>query len=103
MNTNKELTVIEAQELMESNDNLQLLDVRSTEEFAKKSLPGYTNLPLADLSHAMPQLEGKKRTLLLCSDGTQSLQAQQLLDACGFETQIIRGGLRDWVEIFEAV
>ncbi len=99
---NKEVTVIEAQELMELGEALLLLDVRSAEEFSKGSLPGFENLPLSEISQAMPNLDGRKTTLLLCSDGTQSHQAQILLEACGFTAQIIRGGLRDWSLVFDA-
>ena len=98
---NKEITVVEAQELMQAG-GISLFDVRSAQEFAKGSLPGFTNLPLADISNAMPDLDGRKPALLLCSDGTQSHQAQILLEACGFNAQIIRGGLRDWALVFDA-
>ena len=96
----KEVTVVEAFEMIEGEPNLQLLDVRSKEEFEKGSLPGFHSVPLAELSQTMPRLDGKKKTLLLCSDGSLSHQAQSMLEACGFEPAIIRGGLRDWAKIY---
>ncbi len=99
---NKELTVVEAFEAIQSNESLQLIDVRSAVEFEKEALDGFTNIPLSEISQAMPKLDGKKKTILICSDGTQSHQAQTLLEACGYEPFTIRGGIRDWKLVIEA-
>ena len=100
---NKELTVVEAYELMHGNETLQLIDVRSAAEFEKHAVAGFTNIPLAEISQAMPKLDGKKKTILMCSDGTQSHQAQTILEACGYEPSTVRGGIRDWNLVIEAV
>ncbi|MDX2470309.1 MAG: rhodanese-like domain-containing protein [SAR324 cluster bacterium] len=99
---NKELTVVEAYEAIQSNQSLQLIDVRSAVEFEKDALQGFTNIPLSEISQAMPKLDGKKKTILICSDGTQSHQAQTLLEACGYEPLTVRGGIRDWKLVIEA-
>lgn len=98
-----ELTVIEARDLIKSSDDnsLQLLDVRSKAVFENESLPGFINIPVNELSRKIDQLDGKKRTLLLCKDGSQSVQALKLLESCGFSGQVIRGGLDDWKRIIQ--
>lgn len=98
-----ELTVIEARDLIKSSETntLQLLDVRTRSVFENESLPGFINIPVNELSRKIDQLDGKRRTLLLCKDGSQSQQAMKLLESCGFNVQVIRGGLDDWKKIIE--
>ena len=98
-----ELTVIEARDLIRSSEdhNLQLLDVRTKVVFENESLPGFINIPVNELSRRVDQLDGKKRTLLICKDGSQSVQALKLLESCGFSGQVIRGGLDDWKRIIQ--
>jgi len=99
-----EITVIEARDLIKSGpeNTLQLVDVRSKEFFDQESLPGFINIPVNELSRRIEQLDAKKRTLLLCKDGSQSSQALTLLESCGFSGQVIRGGLDDWKRIIKA-
>ncbi len=99
-----EITVIEARDLIKSSENnaLQLVDVRTKAVFENESLPGFINIPLIEMSQKVNQLEGKKRTLLICKDGSQSTQALKLLESCGFSGQVIRGGLDDWKRIIQS-
>ena len=98
-----EITVIEARDLIVSEDisNLQLIDVRPKESFEKKTIDGFINMPVNEISRQFQKLDGRKRTLLLCQDGSQSYKALKLLESCGFKAQVIRGGLNDWNQIIE--
>lgn len=98
-----EITVIEARDLIKSDkdNSFQLIDVRSKEVFDNESLPGFINIPLNELSQKFDKLDGRKRTLLICKDGSQSSQALKLIESCGFSGEIIRGGLDDWKRIIQ--
>ncbi len=95
----KEITVIEARDLIKSHKELQLIDVRSKDAFSSYSLEGFINIPLNKLGQEIPNLDGKKRTLIICSDGSQSLEALKLLESCGISAQVVRGGHADWKKI----
>ncbi len=99
-----ELTVIEARDLIrkDKEHNFQLIDVRTKEVFENESLPGFINIPLNELSQKFDQLDGKKRTLLICKDGSQSVLALKMIESCGFSGQVIRGGLDDWKRIIKS-
>lgn len=98
----KEITVIEARDLIEEEDDLQLIDVRSKEAFEAGALEGFINIPLSKLSQEIPNLDGKKRTLIICSDGSISFQALKLLESCSIvNAQVIRGGYTDWKKIIQ--
>ena len=95
----KEITVIEARDLLESEKESQFIDVRSNEAFEAYSIPGFINIPLSKLSQEIPNLDTKKRTIIVCNDGTLSRQAQKLLESCGINAIIVRGGHTDWKQI----
>ena len=92
----KEITVIEARDMIQAEDDLQLLDVRTEESFENGALPGFLNVPLNSISRKIPDLDGRKKTLIICKDGSQSHEALKLLESVGFNVQVIRGGLNDW-------
>ncbi len=98
----KEITVIEARDLVESVKDSQFIDVRSPEAFEEYSVPGFINIPLSKLSQEIPNLDAKKRTVIICSDGTLSVQAQKLLESCGINSLIVRGGHTDWKLIIKS-
>lgn len=95
----KEITVIEAYDLAQSGSKIQLIDIRSEEEYQAAHVEGFENIPMSELSHEMPNLDGKRKILLLCADGKQSAQAQTMLEACGYQPLVIRGGLQDWQQV----
>ncbi|MDH5560844.1 MAG: rhodanese-like domain-containing protein [Deltaproteobacteria bacterium] len=99
----QELTVIEVRDLMRSNQNLQLIDLRPSEEFQKDAIEGFINIPLNNLSMKITELDGGKLTILLCDDGSLSHQGLLLLEACGFKVQIVRGGITDWKKIIQVL
>lgn len=101
MEKDKEITVIEARDLMKANKDLQLIDVRSEDEFAGFALPGFLNIPLSRLSQEIPNLDGKKQTLIICNDGNLSFQALKLLESCDVNAKVIRGGYTDWKKIIK--
>ena len=95
----KEITVIEARDLLRSKDTIQTIDVRSPKEFEKGSLEGAINIPLNHISREIHAINPNLPTLLICNDGSTSQRALTLLEACDFKAQVIRGGLQDWTKV----
>ncbi len=93
-----EKNVIEARDMLALN-TVQLIDVRSQEQFEKKNIPSAANIPLSRISQEIPQMDTKKTTLLICNDGSLSIQALKIFEACGYNAYVIRGGLNDWEKI----
>lgn len=78
--------------------NLQLVDVRETQELEIASIPGFVHLPLSGYEQWQgdihTRLDTDKETLVLCHHGMRSAQMCQWLMAQGF-TQVknIIGGI----------
>ena len=76
-----------------------LIDVRSAEEFAAAHVRDAKNIPLADLSNRLGELEkSKTRTIVvICQAGARSDKGVRQLKAAGFEDVLsLEGGMTGW-------
>ena len=76
-----------------------IVDVRTTEEFAKGHLRDAKNIPLADLSTRIGELDKSKArsVVVVCQSGARADKAVRQLAAAGFEDVIsLDGGLTAW-------
>jgi hydroxyacylglutathione hydrolase len=81
-----------------ARNDLQLVDVRSPEEWSKGHLPGAIHIPLAQLPDRLGELDSSAPVVLLCQGGSRSsiatsfLQSQGVTNASNFA-----GGFDAWV------
>jgi rhodanese-related sulfurtransferase len=76
-----------------------VVDVRTAEEFAKGHLRDAKNIPLADLSTRIGELDKSKArsVVVVCQSGARADKAVRQLAAAGFEDVIsLDGGLTAW-------
>ncbi|MFL6675485.1 MAG: rhodanese-like domain-containing protein [Massilia sp.] len=76
-----------------------IVDVRNSDEFAAGHLRDAKNIPLADLSSRIAELDkSKNRTVVvLCQSGVRSDKAARQLAAAGFEdVYSLEGGISAW-------
>ncbi|MDA3821539.1 MAG: rhodanese-like domain-containing protein [Bacteroidales bacterium] len=93
---------IVADRIIQKDPFLQLIDVRTPEEFEKFSLPGAINIPLSQLLSAeyADLLDQSDYTNVFYSNGTvSSSQAWILTRMNGYENNyVLMGGLNYWAE-----
>lgn len=76
-----------------------IVDVRSAEEFAKGHLRDAKNIPLADLSSRIGELEKSKArsVVVVCQTGARADKAVRQLAAAGFSDVVaLDGGVAAW-------
>ncbi|MER5184876.1 rhodanese-like domain-containing protein [Streptomyces sp. NPDC002896] len=80
---------------------LTVIDVRTPGEFASGHLPGALNIPLDQLSRALPAIkeaaEGGE-ILVVCASGARSENACKTLAGHGVTTATLTGGTSAWAE-----
>jgi molybdopterin/thiamine biosynthesis adenylyltransferase/rhodanese-related sulfurtransferase len=64
---------------------VQLLDVRTPEEYAQNSIEGAVLFPLQKLQSELPPISPEGTVIVYCQSGIRSAQALQLLQAKGFQ------------------
>lgn len=87
-----------AHELIQSDTNITLLDVRTPQEFASEHIEGATLIPVQELSENLSRLaEVKdKKIIVYCHSGMRSVAASRILENNGFTPLNVTGGISAW-------
>jgi rhodanese-related sulfurtransferase len=89
--------VDEAAARLQSQPELQLIDVRSGFEFSGGHLPGAKRIGLQELESRCREIDRRKPVLLYCRSGHRSGIALQILRKNGFENAVhLDGGILAW-------
>lgn len=80
------------------NDAVQVVDVRTPQEFAQGHLPGSINVPLQELDQTMAQAlpDKKKLIMVYCRSGQRSGQAARMLVDAGYVLVFDLGGINSY-------
>ena len=90
---------MEAKKLIETTADLQLIDVRSVQEYQQGALPGSTLIPFWEIMKGEHSLPKDKPILLICAVGGRSLAVGQYLSMKGYqEVYNLSGGLSAWAK-----
>lgn len=82
----KPIRVSEVSAFIKGNPDVQLIDVRSVQEFNAGAIDGFINLPLDQLMHDTSPVSLEKPVIVMCHSGSRSLIACRLLEMAGHET-----------------
>lgn len=103
-NKSKEITVIPIEEVQQAIDNtesLQLVDVRTLEEFRAGHLPNAKNICVTDddFQEKVAGLDKDRPIYVYCRSGKRSAKAAKILREMGFtEIYDMDGGILNWEE-----
>jgi len=96
-----EIQPAEVEELIESDAEVRIVDVRPPDAYESKHLPGSESIPLRTLSEEVESLAGADRVICVCKIGQSSVPAARLVSAyegidesCRVES--MAGGLNAW-------
>ena len=97
-NTYRQITMQEAVELMEKEDNYLILDVRTEQEYAAGHIPGAIVVPNETIgTEEIAQLPDKEQLIMVyCRSGNRSKQASDKLVKLGYTNIIEFGGINSW-------
>ncbi len=96
--TYEQITQEQAKELLDSEEDYILLDVRTQLEYDEGHIPGATLLPDYEVSEKAEELLPDKDQLILvyCRSGNRSKSASRTLAELGYTNVKEFGGIRDW-------
>ncbi|WXU00476.1 MAG: Sulfurtransferase [Catillopecten margaritatus gill symbiont] len=77
-------------------DGAQLVDVRSSSEFAQGALPNAVNLPLQSIMNAKNIIDVDKPVVLYCVSGARSSTAKNYLLQMGFDNVNDLGSFKNY-------
>ncbi|CAH2713747.1 Thiosulfate sulfurtransferase GlpE [Neobacillus rhizosphaerae] len=87
----------ELEKKLDANDNLVVLDVRETVEYAFNHIPNAISIPLGELEDRLIELKTEDEIFVVCRTGNRSDFAAQKLTEKGF-TKVINvvPGMSEW-------
>lgn len=95
------------QELLESDDDVRVVDIRPARQFDRGHIPDSENIPFHALADRIDSLDGSERIVTVCPHGKSSVQAARLI--ASYEgvpddatVESMAGGLDEWEYGFEA-
>lgn len=96
--TYRQITMSEAVEMMASESDYIILDVRRPDEFSAGHIPNAINIPNESIgADEIDELPDKDRLILVyCRSGNRSKQASEKLARLGFTNIVEFGGILDW-------
>ena len=96
--TYTQITVNKAIEMMESESNYIILDVRTFEEYNERHIPGAICVPNESIgTEPIEELPQKDQLILVyCRSGRRSKEAAEKLAAMGYSNIYEFGGILDW-------
>ena len=96
--TYTQITVNKAIEMMESESNYIILDVRTFEEYNERHIPGAICVPNESIgTEPIDELPQKDQLILVyCRSGRRSKEAAEKLAAMGYSNIYEFGGILDW-------
>lgn len=95
-----EITPAELDDLLESGEEVRIVDIRSPAAFGRGAIPGSENVPFGELPRRVEALAGAERVVTVCPHGEASLQAARLIESYegleGADVRSLAGGLEAW-------
>lgn len=99
MNKQQTVSKEDFKAFMEANENIQLVDVRTPEEYGAGSIEGAKNIDFygSNFQAELSKLNKEEPVLIYCKSGGRSGQTLALLKEMGFKTVLdLDGGFSNW-------
>jgi sulfur dioxygenase len=87
----------ELQAMLKAGGGIQLVDVRTPDEYRAGRVKGARLIPLQELDARLKEIDPARPVILVCRSGNRSGQAYQLLKKQGYaQVSHLEGGMLSW-------
>ena len=100
----EEITVTELNDLINTNPEIQIIDVREPHEFEIAKIPNTKLIPLGQIVARAKEIDSSRTAILHCKGGVRSAKAIQDLQNAGFNGKLLnlKGGITAWSDEVDA-
>ena len=95
-----EITPEELDALLDGDESVRIVDIRSSGSFERGHIPGSENVPFAELPQQTERFTDAEHIVTVCPHGEASLQAVRLLrssaDVNDVRIESLSGGINAW-------
>jgi glyoxylase-like metal-dependent hydrolase (beta-lactamase superfamily II)/rhodanese-related sulfurtransferase len=94
-----QISVDDLSDLLNSQKDLQVIDVRQPGEYGAGHVPSAVNAPLARVEEDASEFDPNRRTAVICAGGFRSSAATSILERLGFKKLLnVLGGTSAWIK-----
>ncbi len=90
-------------DLLESDPELYMIDVREPDEVAEWKIDGVHNIPLGRLEDSLADVPVERRLVVVCAKGARALQGAEILAGHGVASAVLEGGMGAWASTYDTV
>jgi rhodanese-related sulfurtransferase len=102
-----EIAPEDVESLLESDERLRVVDIRSPGQFARGHIPDSENVPFGELPDRIEEFAGADHIVTVCPHGKASVQAARLIGSyegtADARVESMAGGLEAWAGPLETV
>ncbi len=103
-----EISTEDVHGLLESEEDVRIVDIRPEPQFDDGHIPGSENIPFHTLPNRVGELDGADRVVTVCPLGKSSVQAARLIGSyegvsADASVESMAGGLTKWEYELESV
>ncbi len=92
-------TVKELHDMIKSNDDLQIVDVREGPEYEEERVKGAISAPFSRFKESSGAFDRDRNSYIVCQSGKRAEQFAKKLQADGYENiSVVAGGLKAWID-----
>jgi rhodanese-related sulfurtransferase len=93
-----EISATELKQKLDRGEDVQIVDVRESDEVAIARIPNAVHIPLAEVVNRMGEIDSSRETVVHCKGGVRSARAIEALKRSGFSGDLtnLRGGITAW-------
>lgn len=95
--TKTTMTVRDLTERLNRGERLQLIDVRSPQEYEETHVPCALNIPLEQIENRMADVHSDSPIVAICQTGRRAEMAAPLLERSGAAVYVLEGGTSGWI------
>lgn len=92
----KTITPEELEKLLETEDTLNLIDVREDEEVAEGMILGAVHIPMGEIPEHLDKLDINQEYIIICRSGGRSGRTCDYLNELGYKVTNMVGGMLKW-------
>ncbi|MFL5727860.1 MAG: rhodanese-like domain-containing protein [Cytophagaceae bacterium] len=92
----KEVTPAELKQMLDSKEDIQLIDVRESHEFQGGHIEAEL-IPMNSVPQNLDKISREKKVIMICRSGNRSGNVIRFMEAQGFENLYnLKGGMLAW-------
>ncbi|MES2806814.1 MAG: rhodanese-like domain-containing protein [Bacteroidota bacterium] len=98
--SNECISVEEAKQALQQNEKIQIIDVRSKEEFENNHIPDAINIALSEIENQIHQIKKDHKIIIACGKGGgRSMDGAKILKEMGYNANWLCGGTNEWLNL----